>query len=234
MSLHFMFNTLKLMFAQDKNSIILERNREIITRLKFISTFQPGEKINTSLLHIESNSIFTPIKRMINGESRSSTLQFISNTIDRSFEIINTLSFSDQLSDKMLCTTIISDMINTIQGLKNIQKTYHSDKLFGCTIDTIIDNIHAKCMELKLKKPDLFPPEYNPKYNSTSYQHISNDIQIDHIQLNNNQLENNTENNIDNNTQSNTIIEQLNDDINKLQVSNTSNHNLKTNIKNKK
>ncbi len=158
MSFHFMLNTIKFMFSNDKNNNILEKNREIITRLKFIATFQPGEKINTSMLHIESNSLITSIRRTLNGESRNTTLQFISNTIDRSFEIIQTLSHSEQYSEKMLCTSIISDMIKCVQGLKNIQKTYSSDKLFVCTVDTIIDGIQAKCMELKMKKPDLFPP----------------------------------------------------------------------------
>ncbi len=152
-----MFQSLKLMFTQDKHSAILEKNRETITRLKFISTFQPGEKINTGLMHIESNSILTSIKRTLNGESRNTTLQFISNTIERSFEIIQTLSFSDQFSEKLICTNIISDMIKAVYGLKNIQKTYKDDKIFVCTIDTIIDTIEAKCMEIKLKKPDLFP-----------------------------------------------------------------------------
>ena len=151
-----MLNTIKFMFSNDKNNNILEKNREIITRLKFIATFQPGEKINTSMLHIESNSLLTSIRRTLNGESRNTTLQFISNTVDRSFEIIQTLSHSEQYSEKMLCTSIISDMIKCVQGLKNIQKTYSSDKLFICTIDTIVDSIQAKCMELKMKKPDLF------------------------------------------------------------------------------
>ncbi len=152
-----MLQSLKLMFTQDKHSAILEKNRETITRLKFISTFQPGEKINTGLMHIESNSILTSIKRTLNGESRNTTLQFISNTIERSFEIIQTLSHSEQYSEKLICTNIITDMIKAVYGLKNIQKTYKDDKIFVCTIDTIIDSIEAKCMEIKLKKPDLFP-----------------------------------------------------------------------------
>jgi len=157
MSFDIMLNTIKYMFSQDRNNSILEKNRETMTRLKFIATFQPGEKINTSMMHIESNSLITSIRRTLNGESRNTTLQFISNTIECSFEIIQRLSHSEQYSEKLLCTTIISDMIKCVCGLKNIQKTYSSDKLFYCTIDTIIDGIQAKCMELKLKKPELFP-----------------------------------------------------------------------------
>ncbi len=156
MSFNFMFSTLKLMFNSDKTSANLERNREIITRLKFIATFQPGEKINTNQLLVESNSLFTPLKRKLNGESRQSTLKFITETIERSFEIIQSMLLSEQISEKMICTNILKDMIQAINGLNNIQKTYKEDKIFCCTIDTLIDNIKAKCTEIKIKKPELF------------------------------------------------------------------------------
>ena len=128
MSLHFMFQTLKIMFANDKAHVIQEKNRETITHLKFISLFQPGEKINVTNLYVESNSIITPIKRMLLGESRDTTLNFINHTIERSFEIIQTLSFSEHFSEKMLCTSVIGDLVKAVQGLKNIQKTYTNNK----------------------------------------------------------------------------------------------------------
>lgn len=173
MSFNFMFSTLKLMFNSDKTSANLERNREIITRLKFIATFQPGEKINTNQLIIESNSLFTPLKRKLNGESRQSTLKFITETIERSFEIIQSLLFSEQISEKMICTNILKDMIQVITGLNNIQKTYKEDKIFVCTIDTLIDNIKAKCTEIKIKKPDLF---YSNDFNNS--EEINNTIPL--------------------------------------------------------
>ncbi len=173
MSFNFMFSTLKLMFNSDKTSANLERNREIITRLKFIATFQPGEKINTNQLIVESNSLFTPLKRKLNGESRQSTLKFITETIERSFEIIQSLLFSEQISEKMICTNILKDMIQVITGLNNIQKTYKEDKIFVCTIDTLIDNIKAKCTEIKIKKPDLF---YSNDFNTS--EEINNTIPL--------------------------------------------------------
>jgi len=48
----------------------LERQREIITRLKFIGTLQPGNKIDVNNLRIETSDIFTSFKRMIYGEGR--------------------------------------------------------------------------------------------------------------------------------------------------------------------
>ena len=48
----------------DKQSINIEKNRETITKLKFIGTFQNGEKIDVKNIKIEQNNFFTPIKRM--------------------------------------------------------------------------------------------------------------------------------------------------------------------------
>jgi hypothetical protein len=132
-----------------------EKNHQTITHLKFISTFEPGDKINISTLQIEKNTLLNSIKRYWYGESRNTTLNFITSTIEQSFQIVLTLLNSDNISDKMLCSSITIDLKKCINGLKNLQQTYSDDKLFFCTIDTIIDNIDAKISEIKFKKPEL-------------------------------------------------------------------------------
>lgn len=51
---------------------------------------------------------------------------------------------------------MINDLINSIIGLKNIQKTYEKDKKFYCEIDTLIESIRAKLAELEIKHNDIF------------------------------------------------------------------------------
>jgi hypothetical protein len=151
-----MINALKYVFTNDRRDNINERNRDIVIRLKFIGTFMPGEKIDIKNLRIESNSILTPIKRFIQGESREQTYAFLNSTIDRSFEIVNAYSKSEKMSERLLCKNILEDMIKAIRGLQNIQKTYKDDKLFYCNIETIIETIHSKLSETKEKFPDIF------------------------------------------------------------------------------
>jgi len=147
---------IKLFLSNNSKHSLEEKNRENITKLKFIGTFQPGEKVDVRNLRIENTSIVTPIKRMFFGESRDTTYSFLNNTIDRTFEIISANCNSERLSEKLLCKNIINDLIKSVAGLKNIQKTYEDDKLFHCNIETIIESIQSKLSELKLKHPDIF------------------------------------------------------------------------------
>ena len=132
---------------------------DTITNLKFISTLKSGDKINTSLLYVESNSIFTPLYRLFRQESRNETIKFITVTIDNSFDIINNITNINNISDQILFINIITDIVKAIYGLKNIQDTYISDKLFICKIDTFIDTIYSKCITYKNKYHDIFPPD---------------------------------------------------------------------------
>jgi hypothetical protein len=162
-----MFNSNKLQQS--------EKNHQTITHLKFISTFEPGDKINISTLQIEKNTLLNSIKRYWYGESRNTTLNFITTTIEQSFQIVLTLLNSDNISDKMLCSSITIDLKKCINGLKNLQQTYSDDKLFFCTIDTIIDNIDAKISEIKFKKPELcklIDPQPTPQTNHQSQPQI--------------------------------------------------------------
>jgi hypothetical protein len=151
-----MFNALKYVFTNDRRDNMNEYNRDIITRLKFIGTFAPGEKIDIKNLRVESNNIFTPIKRLLQGESRDHTYSFINSTIERSFDIVKSYSTSERVSERLMCKNILEDMIKAIKGLQNIQKTYKDDKLFYCNIETIIENVHSKLSEVKHKDPEIF------------------------------------------------------------------------------
>ena len=133
-----------------------ERQREVITHLKFIGTILPGEKLDTKNLKIESNNFFTPFKRMIFGDSRDSSYNFMCGTIERSFEIIYSYCQSERKSEQLFCINIINDLIKAVLGLKNMQKTYKDDKMFVCNIETLVENIEAKLTELKEKYPVLF------------------------------------------------------------------------------
>ena len=154
MSLFNLINGIKSMIKTSDNKQ-LDRQREIVTRLKFISTFQEGDKIDINNLKIEQNNIFTPLKRMILGESRDKTFMFLGNTVERSFEIIQSYINSERTSEKIYCSNIANDLIKSIDGFKNLQKTYKDDKLFICNIDTLLEYIEAKLIEINEKHPDV-------------------------------------------------------------------------------
>ena len=133
-----------------------ETKRTIITRLKFIGTIQPHEKIDSRTLKVESPTIFTPLKRFLYGDSRDTTVHFFSSTIDRAFEIVDANINSSKTSDKMFCANIIADLVNSIKGLNAAQQTYSDDKLIVCELETITESIQRKIYELQKQHPDIF------------------------------------------------------------------------------
>jgi hypothetical protein len=133
----------------------MDRQREIITKLKFIGMLQPGEKVDVNSLRIEPKTILTPIKRLFFGEGRDKTFNFLSLTIERSIEIIQNYVLSDRISERIYCSNIINDLIKAIVGLKNIQETYREDKMFVCNVDILIENVDSKLTEIKEKYPEV-------------------------------------------------------------------------------
>ena len=146
-----MYKTAQSIFSGDKTTF--DRNKDIITNLKFIGTIQKGEKIDVKNSKIEENNLFTPLRRMLMGESRETTFQFINTTIDRSFEIINSYVFSEKLSEKKFVTNVVLDLYKTIAGLKNIQTTYSDDKNFYCKVEIILEDINSKLNEFEDRHP---------------------------------------------------------------------------------
>jgi|688.fasta_scaffold371972_2 hypothetical protein len=139
----------------------LQQNRDTITNLKWVGTFQAGDKIDSKNLCIESNTLWTPIKRLVMGESRTTTFSFLSSTIDRSFDIISTYVHSDKTSDRIYCSNIVKDLVKAVDGLKAMQKTYKDDTQFRCSIDTVIEGVQGRLIELQEKFPMIIPSNLN-------------------------------------------------------------------------
>lgn len=130
--------------------------QEVLTRLKFIGTIQPGEKLNVSSLKIEqASSYIAPIKRYLYNESRQETYNFVYNIIEQAFVILFTLAPSAKISDNMVCSNIIQDLHQALQGVKSLQETYKDDKMFVCELETLIQAVESKILEARQKHPDL-------------------------------------------------------------------------------
>ena len=134
----------------------MESTHEVITRLKFISMVKRDEKINVKNMYIQPKNMFTSISRLFNQESRDTTLNFLTMTFNRVFEIITDYTFTQKSVDKMLIMSIINDLSLSINGLKNLQYTYSDDRLFVCHIETLIEMINSKIREIKDYKPEWF------------------------------------------------------------------------------
>ena len=143
------------MIGPGSSSISFETSQEILTKLKLIGTLKTGEKLDVRNLKIENNTILTPLKRMFFGNGRDSTFTFCCNTIERAFSILFTLAITNKTSDTMICKHILLDMEIAIEGLRNVQSTYKDDKMFYCNIETLMQTIQAKVMDVCEKYPSL-------------------------------------------------------------------------------
>ena len=131
----------------------MESDTEVISRLKFIGKIQKGEKINVKYMFVQPEGIVTRISRtLINQDNRQNTLNFVRSTVSRTFEIITTYSSSNKDSQRHICTNIIQDLKLAMNGLTNLKDTYLSDIKFCCDIDTMLQEIDAKLIEMDPKK----------------------------------------------------------------------------------
>ena len=141
----------------------METIHEVITRLKFIGTIEKGEKVSVRNMTIHQSNMFTSLLRMFYKESRETTLDFLTSTINRAFEIIQLCLSSNKQSDKTMAKNICDDLIKSLIGLINIQSTYEDDRLFLCHVATLIQSIDVKLNDLKDSFPELFGETFSEK-----------------------------------------------------------------------
>ncbi len=123
---------------------------DILSKLKFIGKIKKEEKICVKNMSIQQNNIFTRLSRsFIVVDSRENTLNFLSHTIKRSFELLSLHMTGKTLFDKSMTEHIMIDLENSKQGLSNLKSTYIHDLMFCCKIDTLIQEIDARLEELK-------------------------------------------------------------------------------------
>ena len=126
------------------NINIMESDKEVISRLKFIGKVQKGEKINVKYMIIQPVCLKTALSRtFFNQCNRQNTLNFIRNTIKNTFDIIQKYSTSINKSEKHVCKHIIFDLEQSQKGLVNIKSTYLDDLKVCCDIDTLLQEIDA-------------------------------------------------------------------------------------------
>ena len=127
----------------------MQTNRELLARLKFIAKIQPLEKLSIYDMKVYPDNLFTTILRSIyRDNSRSKTLSFLEETIDKSFEVVHNYKNSEKISDQIMVKNIIDDLRSCKESMSNLKKTYTNDRIFCCEIDIIIDCISARLIDI--------------------------------------------------------------------------------------
>ncbi len=134
-----------------------ENQQDTITRLKFLGKVNKGEKINVKELTLQSEGYVTALSRSVwCVDNRNNTISFIQNTIQAAFNLIQLLSKNNGISDQELARTIIRDIGLAKIGINNLKTTYSEDTFFCCSVDTYVETVGARLLDLKSKLPNLF------------------------------------------------------------------------------
>jgi len=132
-------------------------NEEIISKLKFLSKVQKCEKINVNGLFVQLDGLKTTVSRTIwNPDSRQNTLTFIESTINKSCTLIDLYLRSEKSSEVQMGKNILKDLNDSKVGIANLKHTYSDDVMFCSKIDTFLQIIDAKIVELQGKYYILF------------------------------------------------------------------------------
>ena len=112
-----MFGMIDMFRSPSQKEFSYNHHKYIMKKLKFIGKIDPGDRINVNTVSTSSNNLFSSLYRIVFKESRVKTYQFLSDVIDRSFELIILYQSSKKMSDKITCSHIIEDLHHAITGL---------------------------------------------------------------------------------------------------------------------
>ena len=134
-----------------------ENQQNTITRLKFLGKVNKGEKINVKEMTLQSEGYVTALSRSVwCVDNRNNTISFIQNTVQAAFNLVQLLSKNSGISDHELAKTIIRDISLAKIGINNLKTTYSEDTFFCCSVDTYVETMNAKLMDIRGKLPNLF------------------------------------------------------------------------------
>ena len=125
-------------------------NVELISRIKFISKIKQGEKINTRGFFIQNDTLLSKLSRsFLYQDSRTNTINFISETLLQVFHLLKLYVTTDKLSDISMCINVIEDIGNMKKGIINLQSTYQDDAIIVSKLETFVQEIDSKLLEFK-------------------------------------------------------------------------------------
>jgi hypothetical protein len=138
--------------SKHKGKFKQDEVEKISSKLKFISKIEPGQKISTNSQYIQNNTYYTSVVRYLTGESREKVYEYITDVIQDSFSVLDSLSDSSNGYDIKVCENLIGDLINLKPGLANLKRTYNNDKNYISKMETLVQNLDVKIQELCEKK----------------------------------------------------------------------------------
>lgn len=120
----------------------MERQQDIISKIKFLGRLKKGDKIHTRHMYVQPAGIVTMLSRtFISQDNRANALHFAQDAIYRAFDL---LSAYESSNESRMGKNLVTDIEKSIHGLENLKSTYIEDTKFYCDMDTLIEQTQNK------------------------------------------------------------------------------------------
>ena len=137
----------------------METTSDALSQLKFIAQIRPGAKIHVAGRRLEDPSWLTSLSRwLLWPDRRDNAYDFLATTFTRSFEILNNYLDTGTVAKQTQARQILRDLRLALNGVRSLKRTYSSDALFCCKLDTLREEVEARIQEIETER-DLTPAE---------------------------------------------------------------------------
>ena len=128
---------------------IMDSNQyDILTKLKFLSKIQVGEKINVEELKLEKDSLILGVKRRLwNIDNRQNGERFMKGVIEGGLLEMRRLKEKRGVKEEAIRRGLEEEMRGALKGMRTLKGTYSEDVYYCCGIDTYIEMIEAELLE---------------------------------------------------------------------------------------
>lgn len=144
----------------------LEEVQDVVSKLKFLSKLQPGEKIQVNGLSIVEAGWFWKVYRHFTSkggktnteilESREISLTFISELCDSALKLALDVVDKRGVCHQEVWKMVLTSLVEFQPGVRNLMMSYDSDDLFVSKLDTFISILNAKIKELEEMREKAF------------------------------------------------------------------------------
>jgi hypothetical protein len=137
--------------------------QQVISRLRFMSKINHGEKINVRAMFVRDNdSVWQRILRSIRNystyisssdivESKEATLQFIQETVNDAITLIAMYSRENDEFKKKISAILVDNLEKSKVGIRNLIATYQQDRRFISQAEAVIQTLEARIDSLRSK-----------------------------------------------------------------------------------
>ena len=127
----------------------------VLSKLRFIATFKPGERVCIRSLSIQAEGFGSGISRWWKADGRQITLEFLRDTASEALDIGAAHLRRSELFHRQVGDTVLECLMESRQGMTSLAKTYEEDRMFVSEVETLRDMVALKLSELR-------PPEEAP------------------------------------------------------------------------